>query len=335
MLAHEIKSSGFFYLAKPQPGAYVVKGRFTKDGLEGLLLHPDGHEIFKRVYASKGLQADVRQLADDITLAAAGRPGISTSQIAFVSKRSGKPDIYIADYDGKNIRQITRDGLPKRHPYLSPNGRFLCFTGMARQGAGIYKIDLASNQRTLIATGHGDASERAVVSPDGKSLALVLAAGGNSDIYISKNSGKSQRRLISSSIAELQPSWSADGRSLVYTAVMAPGATQLFVVNAKTGKKPTPLAINLPNPTQATWSPDGRRIAFVSGTGSNTQIAIHHLRDRSNRVLTTGQSPAWGADSKHLIYVDRGSLYRIDVDSGKKQKLISGGSAVYDPSWTR
>lgn len=89
-LAYEIKRSGFFYLAKPEPGAFVVKGHFVKKGLESEMLHPDGHRLFKRIYSSGELKRDVRQLADDIVLAATGRPGIATSQIAFVGNQGGE-----------------------------------------------------------------------------------------------------------------------------------------------------------------------------------------------------------------------------------------------------
>lgn len=335
ILADEIKSSAFFYLAKPEPGAFVVQGRFVKKGLQGELLHPDGHRLFQRIYNSAVLKADLRQFVDDIVLAATGRPGIATSQIVFIGNKNGKPDVFVCDYDGRNIRQITRDGLPKRHPCISANGRFLFFTGMAQPRGGIYKIDLSTDQRKRIADGHGVASERAVISPDGKHLALALTEDGNSDIFISRSSGKSRRRLTDSSIAEFQPSWSADGKSLVYTAVTAAGKTQLFIVSAKNGKQPRPLAIDLPTPTQANWSPDGHRIALVSGASNKANIAVHDLRDRSTRLLGRGQSPIWGADSRHLIYTDRGALYRIDANTGKKGQVINSSAQVYDPSWTR
>lgn len=335
ILSYEIKRSAFFYLAKPQPGAFVVKARFVKQGLEGELLHPDGHQLFKRAYNNGVLKTDLRQLADDIVYAASGHPGIATSQIAFISARNGKTDIFICDYDGKNIRQITKDGLPKRHPCLSSNGKYIYFTGMAPSSAGIYKIDLSNDKRSRIASTHGNASERAVVSPDGKQLALVLSEQGNSDIYISRNTGKSRRRLTTSAIAEIEPSWSADGRSLVYTVVITAGKTQLFVVSVKDGKHPAALDIKASSPAQACWSPDGKRIAFVSGGSKNASITIHTLSDRSTRVIARGQSPVWGADSRHLIYTDQGVLYRIDANTGQKGRILSGATPVYDPSWTR
>ena len=335
ILTYEIKRSGFFYLAKPEPGAFVVKGLFIKKGFEGEMYHPDGHKLFKRTYKAGNLIRDMRQFADDIVLAATDRPGIATSQIAFVGIQNSKSDIYVCDYDGKNIRQITNDGLPKRHPCLSPNGKDLYFTGAAQQAGGIYKIDLSSDKRMRIADTHGVATEKAVVSPDGKHLAIVLANGSNSDLYLSRSSGKFRKLLTRSAIAEFQPSWSADGKSLVYSALLESGKTKLFIVSAKDGSNPKPLSINLPNPSQPTWSPSGQHIAFVSGDSKNRSIAIHDLRDRSSRVLVAGQSPAWGADSRHLIYTVNGSLYRIDTDTGEKISVIAGGGQIYDPSWTR
>lgn len=335
LLADEIKRSGFFYLAKPAPGAFVAKGRFTPKGLEGELLRPGGRRLFKRTYLGGNLVRDVRQFSDDMVLAATGKPGIATSQIAFMGNQSGKSEIYICDYDGKNIRQITKDGLPKRHPCISPNGRNLFFVGTASPQGGIYGIDLSNDKRVRVADAHGSAIEKAVVSPDGKQLALVLTEGGNSNLYISRTSGKSRKKLTGSAVPEFQPSWSPDGESLVYTVAMAPGKTQLFITGVKGGNKPQPLPIAMPLPTQPSWSPDGHRIAFVSGGSTSPNIAIHDLRDRSTRVLVPGQSPAWGADSRHLIYTEGGSLYRVDADSGEKVRVLGNGGQIYDPSWTR
>ncbi len=335
ILAYEIKRSGFFYLAKPEPGAYVVRGRFVSKGLEGEFFHPNGRKLFKRIYSAGELKRDARQFADDIVLAATGRPGIATSQIAFIGNQNGKADIFICDYDGKNIRQITKDGLPKRHPSLSPNGTILFFTGIAGQSRGIYQIDLRTDKRKQIVATNGNSHDKAIVSPNGKRLAIVLTEGQNSDLYVSKISAKSRKQLLKSHVPEYQPSWSADGKSLVYTVAIAPGKTQLFTCSAKDGSQPKPLAITLPNPSQPSWSPDGHRIAFVSERSGNKSIAVHDLRDRSTRVLVPGQSPAWGADSRHLIYTSSGKLYRIDADTGEKASVISGGGQIYDPSWTR
>jgi len=109
----------------------------------------------------------------------------------------------------------------------------------------------------------------------------------------------------------------------------------LFIVSAKDGKRPTPLTIDLPTPTQPSWSPDGHRIAFVSGASNNANIALHDLRDRSTRLLGRGQSPTWGANSRHLIYTDQSALYRIDVETGKREQVLSSNAQAYDPSWTR
>ncbi len=334
-LADGIKASGFFYLAKPEPGAFVAKGRFTRKGLEGELLRPSGKKLFKRTYSGGDLLRDVRQFSDDIVLAATGKPGIATSQIAFIGKQKGKPEIYICDYDGKNIRQITRDGLPKRHPSLSPNGSHLFFVATATGRGGVYRIDLSNDQRTRVADAHGSALEKAVFSPDGKQVAMALAAGGNSDLYIARSNGQSRQRLTDSAVPEFQPSWAPDGKSLVYTAAPAPGKTQLFLIGLKRRDKPQVLPVALPRPGQPCWSPDGHRIAFVSGGTANPRIAVYDLRNRSTRRLVAGQSPTWGADSRHLIYTTGGSLYRIDVDSGKKVRLLDGGGQIYDPTWTR
>ena len=73
------------------------------------------------------------------------------SQIAFVSGRTGLPQIYTMEADGTNLQRVTDQGYAVS-PNWSPNGQFLTFSWMRKYGPGepgsndLYLMDVASKQ---------------------------------------------------------------------------------------------------------------------------------------------------------------------------------------------
>src|SRR6185437_12706192 len=71
-----------------------------------------GGRLRARRYANPAPDAGARgiahQLANDLVAALGFGPGIATSQIAFISNRSGGQEVWTMDYDGSNQQQRTR-----------------------------------------------------------------------------------------------------------------------------------------------------------------------------------------------------------------------------------
>ena len=73
----------------------------------------------------------------------------SNSQLAWVSGRTGLPQIYTMEADGANVQRLT-DGGYATSPSWSPNGQFLVFAWDRKYGPGapgnqdIYVMDIAS-----------------------------------------------------------------------------------------------------------------------------------------------------------------------------------------------
>jgi TolB protein len=86
------------------------------------------------------------------------------------------------------------------------------------------------------------------------------------------------------------------------------------------------------------WSPDGNLIAFNVREAGRNQVAVHDLRSGNSVILTSGpgaESPVWGADSQHLVYVQAGSLYLHDVETNTRTPVVSGLGEVSEPTWSR
>ena len=98
------------------------------------------------------------------------------SQIAWVSGRTGLPQIYVMGADGTNVQQITDQGYAVS-PSWSPNGQLLAFSWMRHYGPG---------------------------------------APGSEDIYIMDIVSKQFVQLTHDGGRNDFPSWSQDGRHIVF-----------------------------------------------------------------------------------------------------------------------
>ena len=81
-------------------------------------------------------------------------------------------------------------------------------------------------------------------------------------------------------------------------------------------------------------SPDGKKIAFTVRQGGFA-IAVMDLATGVSRIVAEGQDPAWGADSRHVIYSDGSSIMLLDTLKGRRTPVISGLGKVSEPSWSR
>ena len=93
-------------------------------------------------------------------------------QIAWVSGRTGLPQVYTMESDGTNVQRLTDQGYAVS-PSWSPNGQFLVVSWMRKYGPGapgaqdIYIMDIASKQWVQL-THDGGRNDFPYWSPDGQ-----------------------------------------------------------------------------------------------------------------------------------------------------------------------
>jgi TolB protein len=199
--------------------------------------------------------------------------------IAFSSGRSGNSDIYIMREDGTGIRQLTTTVSSDSQPRWSADGQQLVFV-----------------------------SDRDGVSCPG-------AAGICSDIFSMKVDGSSQTNLTkTAALDEYWPSWSPDGKRLLYRANPVPSDWRLMVANAD-GSGAVPLRPVDPTfiDDAGTWSPDGTTIAFSVRFDAGTATTAYKLflinSDGSNQRLLSGPTPSasrrfvsYSPDGKSIVF---------------------------------
>jgi TolB protein len=134
----------------------------------------------------------------------------TNAQIAWVSGRTGLPQIYIMDSDGANVLRMT-DGGYATSPSWSPNGQFLAFAWDRKYGPGapggqdIYIMDVAS-RRWIQLTHDAGRNDFPSWAPDGRHIVFQRENGG-SQIWSMLADGTEQHALTYGGSASM-PNWS-------------------------------------------------------------------------------------------------------------------------------
>jgi TolB protein len=136
------------------------------------------------------------------------------------------------------------------------------------------------------------------------------------DVWVADANGSHAKRLTRRAGPEFDPSWSPDGKRIVYRDSRR-GINEndeLYVMNAD-GSHRRNLTHTPSNEWSPSWSPDGHLIAFYSG-----ELYVMRPDGTAARPTTKveGEYPAWSPDGKRLAFMSaepnaRGANPNYDV----------------------
>jgi Tol biopolymer transport system component/cytosine/adenosine deaminase-related metal-dependent hydrolase len=173
------------------------------------------------------------------------------------------------------------------------------------------------------------------VSPDGRQVAFDLVTA----IWTVPITGGPARRLTGDDTDATQPSWSPDGRTLVFQAYRD-GNFHLYTIRAD-GSSLRQLTSGPFDHREPRFSPDGRSIAFSSDRGGSYGV---HTLDVATGTITARTdtaaeeaTPTWSRDGRRLAYiVDSTAIDVLDLASGAVTRAVTApaGAALYGPSFS-
>ena len=323
-------------------GLYTVRG--TQLELECRLFDvPDGRQIIGKGYKGdvKALRRMAHRFSDEVVLAHSGRLGIAHTQIAFTSTSTGAKEIFICDYDGNNVRQLTNHGSITLSPTWSPDASKLAYTSYRDGNPDLYVINSDGSSPRLTAGYHG-LNTAPDWSPTGDTVALTLSKDGNSEIYVKEVNSRRLRRITYDAAIDTSPSFSPDGTRIAFVSDRA-GSPQIWVVDLD-GRNLRRLSYQGGRSFSPAWSPLGDKIAYVvEKPGEGLEIFVMDADGRNPVQLTSGpgwnQKPAWAPSGTHIAFsstrAGRSNVYtmRADGTDVRRVSFLSGENG--SPAWSR
>jgi TolB protein len=198
---------------------------------------PDGKRIIYNSYKDGGLMLYMRDLSSGSVRRISGRSGLNIAaawtpdgrKIALTLSRKGDPDIYLIDLNGNIVKQLTNHWGIDVSPAFSPNGRKMAFVSNRSGSPQIYVRDLVSESEERI-TFEGSYNTSPVWSVQNR-IAFTSMNQGSFDIGVIDPDGGGAKRLTTDSGNSEHPSWSPDGRYLVFSSNRT-GAYHLYLMGA-------------------------------------------------------------------------------------------------------
>jgi TolB protein len=281
-----------------------------------------------------------KAIADDVVGAFTGVAGVSDSEMALISDRSGAKEVFVMDADADDLRQATRNKTINMFPHWSPDGATIVYTSYQRASRPkLYLLTRGSKSPGQILRELPAQIYRGVFDPTGSKLAVVRDAEGSSEIYTVGKGGGGTARLTNNGAIDVGPTWSPDGRRIAFASDRA-GAPQIYVMNSD-GSDQRRITFNGSYNSNPSWSPDGKWIAYESRVGGQMDIWLIDPEGGANLPLLehprSDEAPTWAPDSRLIAFQSnrrgRMDVYVVDLNGENLRQITNGPGNNTNPAW--
>ena len=229
--------------------------------------------------------------------------------IVYTGNHSQNWDLFIADADGSNSRQLTFDGHYHAHPAVCDQGRTIVYDSDFDGVSHIWKLDLQSGSVAKVTNQAGEFWPACAADSDSV-FYVGQTAGSPAYIFKADLSGGDPIR-VSDEPALGHPVLSLDGHLLLLLTALADGTPVLKIASPDTGaiqgQKMIEPTIDSAHPA-GVWMPGNAAVAaFDVRTGASNLWAIPAVGEGTERQLTHFSSGA----IFHAAYSPDGKLLAI------------------------
>jgi serine/threonine protein kinase/Tol biopolymer transport system component len=197
--------------------------------------------------------------------------------------------------------QLTSGPMSFSSPLLSKDGKKLFVVGALARGE-LARYDMKSTKFAPFLS--GISADSVSFCRDGQWVTYVSFPEGT--LWRSKSDGSQRIQLTYPPLSVRLPSWSPDGRQIVFYAFSSgPEKPKLYTVSADGGTPRELIPERSPEEFDPTWSSDGSRISFGSGP-SDPASAIRIFDVKTNQISTLPDSkgyfsPRWSPDGRYIV----------------------------------
>jgi Tol biopolymer transport system component/serine/threonine protein kinase len=172
------------------------------------------------------------------------------------------------------------------------------------------------------------------ISPDGLKIAFVSMRSGATQVWVTNSDRNDVYQMTSFDGPEVsQPSWSPDGRHLVFSSAPK-GTGTLFVVDTAT-RSQRQITTGTSDDGEPQWSRDGRWITFTSNRSDKHELwRMPSGGGRAHRICALGGVHHESADQRWVyIYLMDGGLWRIPFQGGEPKLVFNRISRELYRAW--
>jgi len=329
----------------------LVKGAVTLDAgalkLEAWIYETATGKVIlsKRYVANPSDSKKVgHSLANDIVEAITGKPGIFDTKIAMsCERRRGIKEIYVMDFDGTNVKQVTTHRSTSLSPAWSPDGTRLAYSVYSKRGDNVKNIDLfeldfRKNTVRKLSNRKG-INSGAAYHPKSGAIALTMSFLGNPEIFAFDPNRNTVERLTSSFGFDVDPTWSPDGTKLAFVSSRS-GMPMVYRMNTNGSKVERLTYAGRYNATPH-WSPRGDKITFAGWIDGRFDIFTMNEDGTHIERLTKNQGnnedPFFSPDGNFIVFssnrTGQKNIYVMNLDGSFVKRLTYELGDCVSPKW--
>lgn len=228
-------------------------------------------------------------------------------RMIFLKMIEGKEQIFVADTDGRNERQLSHDTVDIEDPAWSPDGRQVAYVRLEGNKNSLYVMNIDGNGKRRL-TPPSQSPIHPAWMPDGRSILyctnddLDPPRKNAAEIYRIDTASGQIATVISGGV-NTYPVPSPDGKHIAFRKMIGINS-EVFVADSD-GKNLKNLTDHPAFEGWPAWSPDGSLIAFGANRNSSYQIFVMEADGTNVRLVanTEGRAtaPKWSPDG-HTIY---------------------------------
>jgi TolB protein len=331
-------------------GNLAAEGELTVEAWLYDVRNPAAPAVLAKRYRGEASDAEARKLAHQfadeiVSRLSGGLAGVASTQIAFISNRSGFKEVWVMDADGAHQRPLTSHRSISLTPRWSPDASRIAYTCYASvrgvTSAQICMHSLETGKSIAVARYRGTNSSPAW-SPDGSRIIFMSSMHGDPELFLTDSSGNNPKRITFAAGGDTSPAWNPrTGQTIAFVSDRG-GIPQLYLMNAD-GSNVERLALpDMGYVIDPAWSPNGQLLAFSwrRPTG-NFDIYVMDVATRQIVELTRdsgrNERPSWAPDGRHMVFESTrtGSrqIWTMLADGSQARQLTTQGHNE-SPNWS-
>jgi len=289
----------------------------------------------------------ILQVADAVVVGLGKRwqlkPLFAGTKVAFVSRYSGKQEIYVTNLARSRTLRLTNYQSTTISPRWSADGARVYFVTSFRSGFPEIFSSNGIGEAAKVITNVRGALGGASSGPDGR-IAFASSNKGTMDIFVAGPRGEAPRLVVGTDGVDADPCWSPDGARFALTSGPLGHPGIYLASSAGGGLTRVPTGYNysteprwnpvVPNQIVFTYQSGGLGLGLIDlGAGTVSKVPAVSSLNLSHA--------SWCADGRHLVATQAsastGWLAVVDTVTGKVTRLSPAamGDCSEPDCWVR